>query len=39
MKTAISALIALAVLASVAAPVGADPYAKKLFEKLDKQRY
>ena len=39
MKTAISALIALAVLASVAAPVGANPYAKKLFEKLDKQRY
>ena len=39
MKAVILAVIALAVLADVAAPAGAEPYAKKLFEKLDKQKY
>ncbi len=39
MKTVISALIALAVLAGVAAPAGAGPDAKKLFEQLDRQKY
>jgi hypothetical protein len=38
MKTVITALVALAVLAGVAASVSADPYAKKFFEKIDRQK-
>lgn len=39
MKMLISALVAVAVLAGVAASVSADPYAKKFFEKIDRQKY
>ena len=39
MKTVISALVALAVLAGVAASVSADPYAKNFFENIDRHKY
>jgi hypothetical protein len=39
MKTMISALVALAVLAGVAGSVSADPYAKKFFEIIDRHKY
>jgi len=39
MKTIISALIALAVLAGVAAPAGAGLDAKKFFAQLDRSRH
>ena len=39
MKTIVSALIALAVLAGVAAPAGAGLDAKKFFAQLDRSRF
>jgi hypothetical protein len=39
MKIVVSALIALAVLAGIAASAGADPYSKKFFAQLDRQKY
>ena len=39
MKTMVSALIAVAVLAGVVAVASADPYSKKFFEQLDRGRY
>ncbi len=39
MKTIISALIALAVLAGVTAPAGAGVDPKKLYDQLDRQKY
>jgi len=39
MKTIVSALIALAVLAGVAAPAGAGLDAKKFFAQLDRSRH
>jgi hypothetical protein len=39
MKTMVSALIAVAVLAGVVAAASADPYSKKFFEHLDRSKY
>jgi len=39
MKTMVSALVAVAVLAGVVAAASADPYSKKLFEQLDRGKY
>jgi hypothetical protein len=39
MKTMVSALIAVAVLAGVVAAASADPYAKKFFEQLDRGKF
>jgi hypothetical protein len=39
MKAVISALIALVVLAGVAAPAGAGPDARKLYDQLDRYRF
>jgi len=39
MKTMVSALVAVAVLAGVVAAASADPYSKKFFEQLDRGKY
>ena len=39
MKTMVSALVAVAVLAGVVAAASADPYAKKFFEQLDRGKF
>jgi hypothetical protein len=39
MRTVISALIALAVLAGVAAPAGAGPDARKFYDQLDRYKF